>query len=430
VSTSNETAWEELFAERRILDDVNVNGFHSITAAAIKKKREPRLMTKFDHTINLPRLFAQNSLAILPDSRSSYVIGRFDCYAKTTPSPELAPLDRTFPDWIQSLASTNLYSESAVLLCALHAGILADVLDEEVSLTVFGRMSTGEFDFSIRSFGAAEPASHSLRVDRAQCEIDGGFEGPESFAIVEVKNEAVEDFHVRQLYYPFRLWTGRLGSKRVVPVFLTYSNEVFTFSVYQFDRLHDYSSLRLIGSKRYQIVPNDIEVADIRNRLRLVSVQPEPSSVPFPQADRFERVIDLLTRLSADGGTLTQEEITTNYAFDHRQTQYYTNAARYLGLVERTEERGTGVTYLLTALGTGLMNKTPRDRNLTLVELLLARQVFREAVERYLIDGDPPSTSDVVRIMDDADLDLNQTTRERRAQTVIGWARWMMSLTG
>ncbi len=425
--SKNDIAWEALFAERDIVRDVDANGLHRITAGDINTKREARLMTKFDHLVNLPQIFAQHALAILPDTRSSYVIGRFDCYAKIEAAQNEVIIQKNLPNWIQSLSTENLYSESTALLCAQHAGLFEDVLEEEVTFTVFGRMSTGEFDFSILATKSGGTVKQALHIDRAQCEIDGGFEGAETFALVEVKNQEVEDFHIRQLYYPYRLWTSKL-SKRIVPVFLTYSNEVFTFSVYEFAQMDEYNSIQLVKRKRYQIVPTEIEIADIRHTLTSTQIQPEPQDVPFPQADRFERVIDLLTRLRAAGGTLTQDDITTNYAFDIRQTQYYTNAGRYLGLIDRVQDQ-TGVSYTLTSLGTQLMRKAPRARNLELVKLILKQSVFRTAVEFYLDNARAPSRDEIVDFMRQARLPCNETTKERRAQSVIGWIRWLIGLT-
>lgn len=425
--SKNDVAWEALFAERAILRDINANGLHRISASAINTKREARLMTKFDHKVNLPELFAENGLAILPDSRRSYVIGRFDCYAEIEQPQGGVVIERNFPDWIQSLSWGNLYSESAALLCAQHSGLLAEVLDEaDVALTVFGRMSTGEFDFSISTDGSNGKTRQAFQVDRAQCEIDGGFEGVECFAIVEVKNQEVEDFHIRQLYYPYRLWS-RMISKRVVPVFLTYSNEVFTFSVFEFAEIGDFNSLRLVNRRRYQIVPNEIEIADIRRALAETQAQPEPTGIPFPQADRFERVIDMLARLLASGGSLTQDEITTNYAFDLRQTQYYTNAGRYLGLIERGDDNG--VSYSLSSLGIQLMNRAPRARNLELARLILSRRVFRHALEQYLVNARPATREEIIGIIRNAGLPMNDTTASRRAQSVSGWVRWLIGIT-
>ncbi len=434
-SSKNDVAWESLFAERDILGDVDRNGVHLITAEAINKRREARLMTKFDHIVNLPETFAKNGLSILPNSRTSYVIGRFDCYQRLSAQQEEPEIiEWAFPDWIQSLSPSDLYSESSALLCAQHAGLLADVLDDEtIALTVFGRMSTGTFDFSIQEQGREQGGATSpriLTVDRAQCEIDGAFEGMDSFAIVEVKNEEVNDFHIRQLYYPYRLWSNKM-SKPVVPVFLTYSNEVFSFSVYDFTRPDDYNSLELVKRKRYQIAATEIEVSDIRRLLAQKKVVPEPleTDIPFPQADRFERVIDLLSRLHVANGNLAQEDITTDYAFDNRQTQYYTNAGRYLGLVERKKASGQGVSYELTLLGRQIMSKPPQARNLDLVELILSHSVFRKAVEYYLSHAAPPPVEAILGFMRDAELPMNDTTATRRAQSVLGWARWMMSLT-
>ena len=433
-SSKNDVAWESLFAERDILGDVDRNGVHLITAEAINKRREARLMTKFDHIVNLPEIFARNGLSILPDSRASYVIGRFDCYQRLSEQEEPEIIEWAFPDWIQSLSPSDLYSESSALLCAQHAGLLADVLeDETIALTVFGRMSTGTFDFSIQERqGISDTATtpRVLTVDRAQCEIDGAFESADSFAILEVKNEEVNDFHIRQLYYPYRLWRNKM-SKPVVPVFLTYSNEVFSFRVYDFVRSDDYNSLELVKQKRYQIAATEIEVSDIRRLLSQKKVIPEPpeTDIPFPQADRFERVIDLLARLHVANGNLAQEDITTDYAFDNRQTQYYTNAGRYLGLLERKEDGGAGVSYALTSLGRQIMSKPPQARNLDLVELILSHSVFRKAVEYYLSHAVAPPAKEIAGFIREARLSLNDTTATRRAQSVLGWVRWMMSLT-
>jgi hypothetical protein len=305
--------------------------------------------------------------------------------------------------------------------------------DDNIALTVFGRMSTGTFDFSIQEskmIPDGAKTSRILNVDRAQCEIDGAFESADSFALLEVKNEEVNDFHIRQLYYPYRLWRNKM-SKPVVPVFLTYSNEVFSFSVYDFVRPDDYNSLELVKRKRYQIAATEIEISDIRRLLAQKKVVPEPpeTDIPFPQADRFERVIDLLSRLHVANGNLAQEDITTDYAFDNRQTQYYTNAGRYLGLVERKRESEQGVAYTLTPLGRQIMSKPPQARNLDLVELILSHSVFRKAVEYYLSHAGAPPAKEIAGFIREAGLPINDTTATRRAQSVLGWVRWMMSLT-
>lgn len=68
--TKNDMAWEKLFNKYNILKSIESSGSFLITAAQINEFREARLMTKFDQRINLPKLFSQNQLAILPITRS------------------------------------------------------------------------------------------------------------------------------------------------------------------------------------------------------------------------------------------------------------------------------------------------------------------------------------------------------------------------
>jgi len=53
--SKNDAFWEELVERYGILKNVDQNGFHEISAAHINQLRGARLMTKFDHKIQLPR---------------------------------------------------------------------------------------------------------------------------------------------------------------------------------------------------------------------------------------------------------------------------------------------------------------------------------------------------------------------------------------
>lgn len=145
--------------------------------------------------------------------------------------------------------------------------------------------------------------------------------------LVEAKNHLPNDFLIRQIYYPYRLWAAKV-SKPVVSVFMTYSNDVFSFFEYDFLIPGDYNSLQLIRQKKYRIALEDISFPDLESIMKEVNITEEPE-VPFPQADNFERVIDLLGLL-VESNTLDKQEITSNYDFDIRQTDYYANAGIYL----------------------------------------------------------------------------------------------------
>lgn len=65
----NDIAWEQLFEKYDILNRIDMSGSFQISATQIKEFREPRLMAKFDHTLNLPIIFSENKLSILPITR-------------------------------------------------------------------------------------------------------------------------------------------------------------------------------------------------------------------------------------------------------------------------------------------------------------------------------------------------------------------------
>ena len=76
----NDKAWEILFEEYKILPAIKKDGFIEIASTQINTVRESRLMTKFDHINNLPNLFTENKLSILPLTRGRYIIGNFQTH--------------------------------------------------------------------------------------------------------------------------------------------------------------------------------------------------------------------------------------------------------------------------------------------------------------------------------------------------------------
>lgn len=424
--SKNDIAWESLFETHNILEEINKNGVYKISAKAINTKREARLMTKFDHRIQLPSIFKQHHLTIQPDSRGSYIIGRFKSYESLPKESFIDITEIPFPSYLETINPTNIYSESCAILCAYNTGMIDDLLNEETKFTVSGRMSTGRFSYLINS--NQDDTSYEISVDNSQCEIDSGFEGENILAIIEAKNQTVDDFLVRQLYYPYRLWKNKT-QKQVIPIFLFYSNDIFSFYIYRFTDDKYYNSIELVNQKKYQIGSNDIELENILSILERVKIKPENKGIPFPQADSFVRIVDLIMQVYNINTSLSQEDITSNYAFDVRQAQYYTNAAIYLDLVQKTTDREQGVMYLITERGVNIIERTPKRRNLALVECILEKRVLNQTLQLYLQKGSKPTLSQVVEIMLEAELDLSLNTMSRRGQTVLAWIDWIMGLT-
>lgn len=420
--SKNDIAWKAIFEKYRILDRLAKNGSVSISSIEINEFREARLMTKFDHRSQLPELFVEHKLSILPTSRGTYEIGAFETFCDFNKEDvEMVPVD--FPTFLESIDYNDITSESIAINCAFISKILHDFTGEEdLFPTVSGRMSSSLFDFAINS----KQKTFRINVENSQIEIDGGFEGDDSLNLIEAKNYISDDFLIRQLYYPYRLWSDKIV-KRVRPIFLTYSNGVFDLREYEFTNSELYNSIRLLQHKKYALRERNINIESIQNILSTVQVA-EELKFPFPQADSFERVINLCELLKQKG-FISKEDITRNYDFDHRQTDYYSNAARYLGLIEiRRENQQIGCT--LTQEGIRIFNFPIVERQLEFVRLILSRAAFKNTLKLYFDKGDVPTKDEVIEIMKDArlyNIDSEQTYR-RRASTVISWINWILEL--
>lgn len=417
----NDAAWEKLFDRYHILNEIQRNGQFTISANQIKEFREPRLMTKFDHKVNLPAIFAENELAILPITRGDYVISSFSAYKEfEQPSTDIQRI--SIPAHIQSLMPQFLVSEAIALNCAKACGILEDFLeDEELVATVSGRMSSGEFSFNIDSTSGPRTVS----VTNSQIEIDAAYEGINYLSLFEAKRDLSDDFLVRQLYYPFRVWSNRV-TKTVKPVFLIFSNGIFNLYQYQFDDPGNYNSLRLVKQKNY-IIATEIRLSDIEKLLETVPAVSEPQ-ISFPQADSMSRIINLIELLHEK--PMTRNSITGEYAFDARQTNYYTDAGRYLGLIDKGRDEDNNILFQLSEKGHRIMSLAYRERQLAIVSQILEHQPFRETLKLHLQNGVMPEKRSIVQIMRNSNLyNVNaDSTYFRRASTIMCWINWILSI--
>ena len=424
AKSQNDKAWEALFKKYDILSKIELNGKFIISAAQIKEYREPRLMAKFDHNINLPQIFAKNNLAILPISRGDYIISHFEVY-QPFEVVDKSITKVSLPANLQSLDAYNISSETIAINCALASGMLSDFLEEDILYsTVSGRMGSGRFDFSIQN--SRTKTLTALSINNSQIEIDAAFEGIQSLSLLEAKRDLSEDFLVRQLYYPYRVWRSRV-TKKVKPIFLVYSNGIFSLYEYEFQDPNSYNSLVLVKHKNYSIEDTEIELSDLQKVAQYVKIVSEPN-ISFPQANSFERVINICELLNVQ--ELSREQITEEYAFDIRQTNYYTDAARYLGLLEKHYEDGHKPIYSLSESGKRIINLNYKQRQLAFCEVILRHRAFKETFNHCMETGSMPDTKTIVSIMQESNLYnvKSMSTYVRRSSTISGWINWMLGL--
>lgn len=420
--SKNDLAWEQLFDKHKIISETTRNGSFEISSSSINEFREARLMTKFDFKSQLPTLFSENNLSILPISRGNYVISTFETFEEfDTNDVDITRIE--FPSFIESIDYNNISSESTALNCAFVSGIIEDfVEDEELKPTVNGRMSSGNFNFSITT----KTSPLNITVDRSQLEIDGGYESINYLSLIEAKNSISKDFLIRQLYYPFRLWENKI-SKPIKNLFLTYTNGIFHFREYVFSNTNQYNSIQLVKQKKYIIYDGVINIEIIQQTLNEVEIVSEPK-IPFPQADSFDRVINLCELLN-DNTFLSKDDITENYDFDKRQTNYYTDAGRYLGLVDKRNEDGE-IRFYLSSLGEKLFKLSIAKRQIEFARSILSHLAFNKTLQLYFEKASSPSKEEVVQIMKTSNLYNidSESTFRRRASTISSWINWILDL--
>jgi hypothetical protein len=126
---------------------------------------------------------------------------------------------------------------------------------------------------------------------------------------------------------------------------------------------------------------------------------------------------------------MTKDDITLNYAFNPRQTNYYTDAGRYLGLIDKYRENGQ-IIFSLTNEGQRIVRSKYKIRQLKFVEAILKHKVFAETLRHYLQHSEMPARSEIVNIMRECNLFQVETesTFYRRSSTITSWINWILDL--
>ena len=420
---TNKEAWEKIFEKYNVLEEINNKGYFKITSKQINEYREARLMTKFDNSESIPEILKKNKISILPITSNSYMLARFENYKKFEKAPR--EVERVeFPSYIESLDYNNITSEALALNCAYITKILENFLEEEVLVpTISGKMGSGIFNFDIAQINNDEKIN--VTVENSRMEIDGGYEGMNSLALVEAKNVVADDFLIRQLYYPYRLWKSKIA-KSVRPIYVVYSNGIFTIYEYKFNNINEYSSIELVKCKKYSIEDTEIDLGTIQNLIDNINSFIEEPNVSFPQANSFERVINLCELLQ--NSEKDKQSITENYEFVERQTNYYTDAAIYLGLVTKSGKRKK--IFELTDLGKRILSLNYKSRQIEFVKLILSHKVFHMVIKSYFDNSEMPSDDEIVDLMKKCNLYKisSDTTYYRRASTIKAWIYWIVNL--
>jgi len=113
--TLNSKYWDIIFEKYNILSTIDQNEVFKISSTEINKFREARLMTKFDHRFQLPKIFSDNNLSLLPISRGEYIISHFEIFKDFQFSENIDIVEMPIPTQWESLNFEDITSEASAI---------------------------------------------------------------------------------------------------------------------------------------------------------------------------------------------------------------------------------------------------------------------------------------------------------------------------
>jgi len=367
---------------------------------------EPRLMAKMDTLESLPTVFRDNGLFLLPVSRSEYVIVRGDGYHRPEPVPERIEVHDTrfpFPEFV-----TDLESEAVYLDRAFSSGLLGRVTGISSLYPAFrGRRTTPRFSFYC--------GSSEIVVDKAQIEVDGGYESWDRRVIVEAKIGVPSSFAKRQLYYPYRAFHDKKPVRNLFLCFEPVQREYIVWE-YDFDPHTSLEAIKLVGINRCKIRLSEAVSVSEFSRI-------PPRRMLVPQADSVDKLMEFPFRVAE--GHDTSEKMATALGIVRRQSSYYRHAAQLLGLVELDGDK-----YKLTEEGERHVRLSSHERTSHMCRLLLEFPIMNEVFLQASTEPDKGvAMEDIVGIIR-KNSNLTGSTLRRRAQTIVAWFRWIRNHLG
>lgn len=396
-------AWKNIFDHYKILDEIKKNHYFDITADEIKAvdRKEPRLMTKVDFRENLPEIMQEEKLSILAIKNGLYRVAKNDPFINVSEQIPRTILELNPPENLISIDPYNIKSESAALDIAAIAGMHNQVFGEESHLAIRGRLR-GNLKFHIDSI--------QYDIDGVQIEVDGGYESKNSIHLVEAKIGYRNNINIRQLLYPKLFWEKEVQSKKSIEAYIFYlQNDIYRFIPYCYDGKIGYADHS--KEKAFRFKPKKDAI-----KFSLYTIPKDESKinnkVPFPQADKFEKVVSMIS-IIADSICTNKEVLRTNFDIVDRQIDYYYNVLKWLKIVDEVDN-----CLILNNEGLRISNLSFRDKIIALSKIVFSEPIMNNVLHNKAVDKD---LFEQYRVASD-------NTITRRLQTVQAWIKYFKSI--
>ncbi len=417
--TKNDRAWEKILEQDPdIKHALEERAYFDITAKTIKDHsgREPRLACKNDFREQVPQPLQALHSSILALGNGNYRIARTDPFVSVVRPRNAKTQKHSLPKHIHALSPDDIKSESKALDAALISGILDDLTEDTLSLVLRGREYCSPFEFSLPD---QQNPGHRIDypVDGVQVEVDGGYEGKNGIYLIEAKIGTRDNMNLRQLLYPHLHYKNIY--RKPVKSYLMFYQPTGQFHFYSFSPNH----LQLdggLGHWCYQLEHRYSDIPLWENIIATsVDMRKTDRSAPFPQADKFEVVVEVFLKL-CEKKQLSKEALFVNHDIVPRQYDYYVNVLRWMRLIQKTSDPQQRIVFELSPLGNELAGK-PVMKML----LEMARIVFSNSLLNLYLHHEQPRIPDRVREENGLRAD---STFERRLQTVRSWVNYFRKI--
>ena len=375
-------------------------------------------MTKFDSRAARPPVLRDNGLFLLPETNGSYLLLREDGYFDLPAHREREVQDyhATFPFPLVSLqnATGEMGRLDRLFQCRLIHRVVGS---DEVFATIRGRRRAPHFDYQVGDLG-------QFSASGIQYEVDQGYETRDEIILFEAKDTTPQDFLIRQVYFPFRVYFDGFG-KRVRLFFFNYQavSGVHSFHECRFDDPHQYRSIRIVSSQHFRVhFPVAQAPRTLGDWLQSVAAPLVNGAWEIPQADDFAKVAAFPLQVAA--GYNDSELIAGAFDFSERQSSYYRRAAQQMGLVSAQSGR-----YQLTGQGERYLELSEAERQERMVGALLQQPIVRAAIQSAL-DGCGTISKASIGALIEAHSAIRGDTVNRRTLSVRSWLRWLETALG
>ena len=252
TNTNTITIWEH------ILNTINYKGIDEkiITSKDIKKAKdtwkgkksqfEPRLLCKHDTYDTLPPIFKTYNICIISIKNGEYLLTKTHIYYDLEYKSETSIIEICRN--IKSLILNIGQSESSNLDNLRYSGLFEskDYLNEPI---LFGSLLNGRHrcNFNMKL------GDKNIDVKGSQYETDGCYESENKIVVIECKTNKINNFNIRQLYYPYRtIYDYVKEKKEIITLFITtYENIIYIWK-FIFTNPLDLTSIKCVSFNRYK----------------------------------------------------------------------------------------------------------------------------------------------------------------------------------